>query len=561
VNIHDWILIAVYFGALAALTPPLAAFLARVFGEDRRPLRGPLAILERAVFRVTGIDPAAEMTARTYMLNLLAFHAVGLAALIALQAFQARLPLNPAGLPDVPLPLAFNTAVSFVTNTNWQAYSGESTLGPLVQSFGLGVQNFLSAASGIAVLLAFIRGVVRQGRETVGNYWADLVRSVVHVLLPLSVLWAVLLTGEGVVQSWSAGPVVRTPAGTEQAVPLGPVASQVAIKQLGTNGGGYYGVNSAHPFENPTPFSDFLEMLAILLIPSALVLAYGRLTGQRRQGRMIWAVMLFLLAAGLAAALAAEFHSRGPAWPGLEGKEQRFGTADSVLWAVTTTAASNGSVNAMHASLSPAAGGAALLNILLGEVVFGGVGVGLTGMLMFVLIAVFIAGLMVGRTPEYLGKKIEAFEIQMAMVVLLVPNLLILLGTGLAVSVPAGLAARSAAGPHGFTEILYAFASASGNNGSAFAGLAAGTPFYCWTLAAAMLLGRLAALLPILAIAGGLAAKRPSPATAGTLRTDTGLFACVLAGVIVIVGALTFFPALCLGPIVEQGLFGLGRLF
>jgi K+-transporting ATPase ATPase A chain len=560
-TVHDWILPAVYIAVLAALSPPLAAYMARVYGVNPNPLRGPLAFLERGFYRVAGIDPAVEMTARTYILSLLAFHGVGLAALMAFQMLQGRLPLNPAGLANVPFPLAFNTAVSFVTNTNWQAYSGESTLSPLVQSFGLGVQNFVSAAAGMSVLLAFIRGVVRQSRETVGNFWADLVRSVVHVLLPLSLLWAVLLIGQGVVQSWSAGPAAVTPSGATQAVPLGPVASQIAIKQLGTNGGGYFGVNSAHPFENPTPFSDFLEMLAILLIPSALVFMYARMTKQKKQGWMLWGVMLFLLIAGLTVALAAEFHSRGPNWPAMEGKEQRFGITDSVLWAVTTTCASNGSVNAMHSSLSPGAGGVAMLNIMLGEVIFGGVGVGLTGMLMFVFVSVFIAGLMVGRTPEYLGKKIEAFEIKMAMIVLLVPNALILVGAGLAVSVPAGLAGRSAAGPHGFSEILYAFASAAGNNGSAFAGLGAGSPFYCTTLAAAMLAGRLAALLPIVAIAGGLVAKRPSPETAGTLRTDTALFAFVLTGVILIVGALTFFPALCLGPIVEQGLFGLGRSF
>ncbi len=470
-KLDDWLPPVVYFAVLAVLTPPLAATLVRIFGENRKPFRSPLAQLERGIFRAAGIDPAVEMTARTYIWSLLAFHGIGLASLTALQMLQGRLPFNPAGLANVPFPLAFNTAVSFVTNTNWQAYSGEITLGPLVQSFGLGVQNFVSAAAGMAVLLAFIRGVGRQGRETVGNFWADLVKSVVHVLLPLSLIWAVLLTGQGVVQSWSAGPAAVTPSGVTRAVPLGPVASQIAIKQLGTDGGGYFGVNSAHPFENPTPFSDFLEMLAILLIPSALVLMYGRMTGQKKQGWMLWGVMLFLLIAGLTIALAAEFHSRGPDWPAMEGKEQRFGITDSVLWAVTTTCASNGSVNAMHSSISPAAGGVAMLNIMLGEVIFGGVGAGLTGMLMFVFVSVFIAGLMVGRTPEYLGKKIEAFEIKMAMIVLLVPNALILLGAGLAASVPAGLAGRSAAGPHGFSEILYAFASAAGNNGSAFAGL------------------------------------------------------------------------------------------
>jgi potassium-transporting ATPase potassium-binding subunit len=560
-TLFDWLQILLVLGVLTVLTPPLGVYLTRVF-EEKKPLpRWPLGWLERGIYRAAGIDETEEMSAGRYCTRLLAFNAVGLLSLLALLLFQGRLPFNPQKLPNVPFWLAVNTAVSFTTNTNWQAYSGESTLGYLVQSFGLCVHNFLSAATGLTVLLAFIRGITRQTTKTIGNFWSDLVRSTVYILLPLSVLWAVLLVGQGVVQSWSSYPVAQTAGGGSQVIPVGPAASQIAIKQLGTNGGGFFGVNSAHPFENPTPVSNFLQMLAILLIPSGLALMYGRMVGDKRQGRMLWAVMMFLLIAGLSAALFVEFHSRGADWPAMEGKEQRFGVANSILWAETTTAASNGSVNAMHGSLSPAAGGVALLNMMLGEVIFGGIGVGMTGLLVFVLISVFIAGLMVGRTPEYLGKKIEAFEIQMAMIAVLAPNAMILIGSALGVSTGAGLAGRSAAGPHGFSEILYAFTSASANNGSAFAGLNANVNFYNISLAVVMLLCRLAAILPIVNIAGSLADKQRIPGSTGTLRTDTSLFAFVLIGVILIVGALTFFPALCLGPILEQALLGLGRVF
>jgi potassium-transporting ATPase potassium-binding subunit len=560
-GLFDWLQIILYLGMLIALTPLLALYLARVFDEKRRMPVWPLGWLERGIYRMTGIDETEEMTAGRYCIQLLAFNAVGLLALFALLLFQGHLPFNPMKLPDVPFCLAFNTAVSFTTNTNWQAYSGETTLGNLVQSFGLTVQNFLSAATGITVLLVFIRGISRQTTKTVGNVWSDLVRSTVYVLLPLSLILSVVLVGQGVVQSWSGNQTVTTMAGGQQTIPLGPAASQIAIKQIGTNGGGFFGVNSAHPFENPTPFSNFLEMLAILLVPSALVLMYGRLIGDKRQGWMLWIVMMVLLIAGLSGAMVAEFHSKGASWLAMEGKEQRFGIVNSVLWAETTTCASNGSVNAMHSSLSPAAGGIALLNIMLGEVIFGGVGVGMTGMLVFVLITVFITGLMVGRTPEYLGKKIEAFEIKMAMIAVLAPNAMILIGSALGVSTSAGLSGRSVAGPHGLSEILYAFTSAAGNNGSAFAGLNANTNFYNIALALSMLFCRLAALVPIVLIAGGLAAKQQIPVSVGTLRTDTPLFAFVLIGVILIVGALTFFPALCLGPILEQALLGLGRTF
>ena len=557
----DWLQILLYLGALTALSPLLAAYFARIF-EERKPLPTlPLGWLERGIYRVSGIDETEEMPAGRYSARLLAFNAVGLVALLAVLLFQRHLPLNPQKLPNVPFWLAVNTAVSFTTNTNWQAYSGESTLSYGVQSFGLCVQNFLSAATGMTVLLAFIRGIARQTAKTLGNFWSDLVRSMVYVLLPLSLIWAFSLTSQGVVQSWAPYPVAQTVTGGQQVIPLGPAASQIAIKQLGTNGGGFFGVNSAHPFENPTPLSNFLEMLAILLIPSSLVLMAGRMVGDRRHGRMLWIVMMVLWVAVLSVALFDEFHSKGDSWLGMEGKEQRIGVASSILWAESTTCASNGSVNAMHSSLSPAAGGIAMLNMMLGEVIFGGVGVGLTGMLVFVLVTVFIAGLMVGRTPEYLGKKIESYDIKMAMIAVLAPNVMILAGSALGVSTQAGLAGRSAAGPHGLSEILYAFTSASANNGSAFAGLNANTNFYNITLAVAMLSCRLAALLPIINIAGSLAAKQRIPVSAGTLRTDTTLFAFVLIGVVLIVGALSFFPALCLGPILEQALLGLGRIF
>ncbi len=560
-SFSDWLQLFIYLALLTALTPLLGTFMACVFDERRRMPHFPFGWLEHGIYRISGIDEAEEMTAARYCRHLLIFNGIGLILLLALQLFQRHLPLNPRHVPNVGFWLGFNTAVSYATNTNWQAYSGESTLSYLVQSFGLTVQNFLSAATGMAVLLAFIRGIARQTTRTIGNFWFDLVRTMVYILLPLSLIWALLMAGQGVVQSWNAYPVATTLAGGQQTIPLGPVASQIAIKQLGTNGGGFFGVNSAHPFENPTPLSNFLGMIAILLIPSSLVFMYGRMIKDKRQGWVLWMVMMGFLIAGLAAALFAEYHSQGASWLAMEGKEQRFGIANSITWSVWTTAASNGSVNAMHSSLSPAAGGVGMLNMMLGEVIFGGVGVGLTGMIHFVLITVFIAGLMIGRTPEYLGKKIEAFEIKMAMIAVLAPNAMILIGSALGVSATAGLEGRSAAGPHGLSEILYAFTSASANNGSAFAGLNAGTPFYCIALALVMLLCRLAALLPIVAIGGSLAAKQPIPVSAGTLRTDSPLFAFILIGVVLTIGALTFFPALCLGPILEQALLGLGRVF
>ncbi len=555
--------IAFYFMLLILLTLGLARFMARLFGGEPHLLSRPLGWLERMIYRMAGADPEREMTAHEYGWCLAQLNGFGLLLLLILQLVQDYLPLNPVHLGAVPFWLALNTAVSFVTNTNWQAYSGETTMSHLTQSLGLTVQNFLSAATGLTVLLALIRGFVQEKSATIGNFWQDLVRAIVYLFLPLALFLALLLVSQGVVQSWSAGPVAQLPDGRHYPIPLGPVASQISIKQLGTNGGGFFGANSAHPFENPTPLSSLFEMLAILLVPSGLVLMFGQWIGSRRHGWILWLTMMVLLLAGLAVALASEYQPV-PACalqPSLEGKELRFGVGGSALWSILTTCASNGSVNSMLSSSAPLTGGMAMLNIMLGEVIFGGVGVGLTGMLVFVLITVFIAGLMVGRTPEYLGKKIESYEIKMAMIVMLAPILLILTGSALAVSSPAGLVGRSISGPHGLSEILYAYSSAAGNNGSAFAGLNANTSFYNGTLALVMLLGRAAAIFPILAMAGRLAAKSKVAETAGTLNPGTPLFAGLLIGVILIVGVLTFFPALCLGPLLEHALVRLGITF
>jgi K+-transporting ATPase ATPase A chain len=471
--------------------------------------------------------------------------------------------LNPAHLQNVSWHSAFNTAVSFMTNTNWQGYAGETTLSFFVQMIGLTVQNFVSAATGIAVLLALIRGISRKTTDRIGNFWTDLTRSTLYVLLPLSIVLAVLLVGQGVVQNFKAHDTIQTIQGTEQIIPMGPAASQIAIKQLGSNGGGFFNANSAHPFENPTPFSNLLEMLAILLIPASLTYTYGKMVGSVRQGWIIFSVMMILLISGLAISLYAEY-SANPVYgnlPLMEGKETRFGITNSVLWSTITTAVSSGSVNAMHASLSPLAGMVAMVNIMLGEVIFGGVGAGLYGMVIFIFLTVFIAGLMVGRTPEYLGKKIEALEVKMAILAILAPSFVILIFTAWASVSQAGLSSLYNAGPHGFSEMLYAFSSAAGNNGSAFAGLNANTVFYNLTLGAGMLIGRFGIIIPVLAIAGNLAGKKITPPSAGTFRTDNWLFIGLLIAVILIVGGLTFFPALSLGPIIEHLLLNSGITF
>ena len=556
-NTLDFVQIGLFLGVLTVSTPLLGNYMARVLTGDLPRGLSWLGILERAVYRAGGCDPATEMRWPTYTWALLAFNAGGLLVVLGLQLMQHALPLNPQHLPNVSLALALNTAISFMTNTNWQAYSGEATLSYLVQMVGLTVQNFLSAATGIAVLMALTRGLVRRSGATLGNFWVDLVRATLFVLLPLAFLLALALMAQGVVQSFLPAVSAQTLEGATQLVPLGPAASQIAIKQLGTNGGGFFGVNSAHPFENPTALANFLEMLAILLIPAALTYTYGKLVGSRRQGWVLWLAMMVLLVAGLSVALWGECHFAG----NLEGKETRFGVTNSVIWATATTAASNGSVNAMHDSLSPLAGLVALGNMLVGEVIFGGVGAGLYGMLMNVVLTVFLAGLMVGRTPEYLGKQIGAREVMLAMVAVLLPEVVALLFTAIAAIAPAGLASLNNQGPHGLSELLYAFASAANNNGSAFAGLNANTSFYLWLTSLAMLVGRFGVIVPVLALAGSLAGRKIAPPSSGTFPTDGPLFVILLLGVIVIVTGLTFFIVLTLGPVLEHLLLAGGFTF
>jgi len=553
---------------------PLGRHVARALAGESRLARilGPL---ERGLYRIAGVDPEEEMTWRRYAAAVLAFNAAGLLAVYALQRLQHVLPLNPAGLPAVDPYVAWNTAVSFSSNTNWQAYGGESTMSHLVQMAALTVQNFVSAATGIAVLAALVRGFVRRSATGLGSFWVDLTRSTLHVLLPLSGLLALLLVWQGVPQTFSAearfpllGPV-RDDRGalvTMQAVALGPVASQVAIKQLGTNGGGFYNVNSAHPLENPTPLSNLLEAIAILLLPGALCFTFGAMVGDRRQGWTIYAVMVAILLPLMAATVAAEQRGNpalaslgvdqasGALQPGgnMEGKEARLGPVESGIWAAATTAASNGSVNSMHDSFTPLGGLSPMWLIQLGEVVFGGVGSGLYGMLLFAIVAVFIAGLMVGRTPEYLGKKIEPYEMKMASIAILAPAAMALVGTALASVVAAGRAGVANPGPHGFSEMLYALSSASNNNGSAFAGLGASSPFWAVLTGIAMLVGRYWVIVPVLALAGSLVRKKFVPSSAGTLHTHGPLFALLLVSTVLLVGALTFVPALALGPGVEH---------
>ena len=550
----DFIQIIMYFALLIGLTPVLGNYMSRVFNGQKHFMSPVFGWLERGIYKISGVNPEEETNWKTYTYSLLAFNAIGLLFVFLMQVSQSFLPLNPAQMPNVSWHSAINTAISFVTNTNWQGYSGETTMSYLVQMMGLSVQNFVSAATGIAVLLALIKGLSRRSSATIGNFWTDLTRSTIYVLLPLAILFSIVLVGQGVIQNFHSYQTVHTLQGAEQVLPMGSAASQIAIKQIGTNGGGYFNANSAHPFENPTPFSNFLEMLAILLIPAALTYTYGKMVGSVRQGWTIFSVMLILLLVGLAVSLYGEY-SGNPVFDRLhlmEGKETRFGITNSVLWSTTTTAASNGSVIAMHDSLSPLAGMVAMINIMLGEVIFGGVGAGLYGMIIFVILTVFIAGLMVGRSPEYLGKKVEAFEVQMSIVAVLAPSLVILLFTAWAAVSQQGLSSLNNQGPHGFSEILYAYSSAAGNNGSAFAGLNANTVFYNLTLGLGMLIGRFGIIIPVLAIAGNMARKNITPASSGTFRTDNGLFAGLLIAVILIVGGLTFFPALSLGPIIEH---------
>jgi len=553
-TIQDFIQIMLFFTLLIGLTPILGNFMYKVFTGSKHFMLPVFGWLERLTYKFSGINPDEETNWKSYTFNLLMFNLVGFIFVFLIQLFQAQLPLNPANLPNVSWHSAFNTAVSFMTNTNWQGYAGETTLSYFVQMIGLTVQNFVSAATGIAVLLALVRGLARKTTDQLGNFWTDLTRSTLYILLPLSILFAVVLVGQGVVQNFKTYDTVQTIQGAIQVIPQGPAASQIAIKQLGTNGGGFFNANSSHPFENPTPFSNFLEMLALLLIPAALTFTYGKMVGSTRQGWTIFTAMLILLVIGLSISLYAEY-STNPIFgklPLMEGKETRFGITNSVLWSTSTTAASNGSVNAMHDSLSPLTGMVAMINIMLGEIIFGGVGSGLYGMVIFVILTVFIAGLMVGRTPEYLGKKIQKFEVQMAIIAVLAPNIVILLFAAWASVTSPGLSSLNNAGPHGLSEILYAYASAAGNNGSAFAGLNANTVFYNLTLGFGMMIGRFGIIIPVLAIAGSMAGKNITPTSAGTFHTDNWLFIGLLIAVILIVGGLTHFPALSLGPIVEH---------
>jgi potassium-transporting ATPase potassium-binding subunit len=560
---QDFIQIALFFAVLIGLTPVLGKYMGKVFTGEKHFMQPVFGWLEKLTYRFIRVNPEDETNWKSYTFGLLLFNLIGFEFLFLIQIIQVQLPLNPARLANVSWHSAFNTAVSFMTNTNWQGYAGETTLSYFVQMIGLTVQNFVSAATGIAVFLALVRGLSRKTTEKLGNFWADLTRSILYVLLPLSILFAIILVGQGVVQNFNTYETVQTLQGSQQVIPMGPAASQIAIKQLGTNGGGFFNANSAHPFENPTPFSNFLEMLAILLIPASLTYTYGRMVGSTRQGWTIFAAMLILLLAGLSISLFAEYSSN-PLFGKLhlmEGKETRFGITNSVIWSTSTSAASNGSVNAMHDSLSPFAGMVAMINIMIGEVIFGGVGAGLYGMVIFIILTVFIAGLMVGRTPEYLGKKIQAFEVQMAIIAVLLPNIVILLFAAWASASSQGLLSLNNSGPHGLSEILYAFASAAGNNGSAFAGLNTNTVFYNLTLGFGMLIGRFGVIVPVMAIAGSMAKKKITPTSAGTFRTDNWLFIGLLISVILIVGGLTHFPALSLGPIVEHLLMNSGITF
>ncbi len=569
---QEFILLLLVFLTLLILAAiPLGGYLVAVLEGSSRLTRWARPLEDR-ILRFCGVDSDREMNWRTYALSVLAFSLAGALFVYALQRLQLWLPLNPNGLTGVSPALAMNTAISFVTNTNWQAYAGESTMGHLTQMAALTVQNFVSAATGIAVAFALMRGFARHQASTLGNFWTDLFRTTVYVLLPLSFVFAVVLVSQGVIQNFSGSHVITwleplNGAVQTQNLPMGPVASQEAIKMLGTNGGGFFNANSAHPFENPTPLTNLLQMLAIFLIPAALCFSFGRIIKDKRQGWAVLGAMTLLFV--LAAVAVFTFENRpnplltaqglDASMGNMEGKETRFGVAGSALFSVITTAASCGAVNSMHASFSPLGGMIPLWLMQLGEVVFGGVGSGLYGMLIFALLAVFLAGLMIGRTPEYVGKKVGVFEIQMASVVIILPTLLVLVGTAISVLLPAGRAGIYNPGSHGFTEILYAFSSAANNNGSAFAGLSANSPYYNAMLAVAMAIGRFGPLIAVLAIAGSLAAKKKIPTGEGTLPTHGPLFVVLLAGTVLIVGALTYIPALALGPVAEHLLLWTGH--
>jgi K+-transporting ATPase ATPase A chain len=568
---NGWLQILFYSVLLLALTKPLGVYMVRVYDGSLRWL----APVERAIYRLCGVDPEEDQHWTRYAGALLLFSVVSMLVTYVALRLQARLPLNPAGLPAVADRQAFETAASFTTNTNWQSYSGEVTMSYLSQMMQLAFHNFTSAASGMAAAVALTRGIVRRSGGRLGNFWVDLVRGTLYILLPLAFVLALVLVQQGVIQNFAKYVTVTTVEGAKQVLAMGPAASQIAIKQLGTNGGGFFNVNSAHPFENATAISNFLEMFAILVIPAALVYTYGHMVKNRKHGWALWAAMFVVFFGGVTIAYWAEARgnpihaargvdvvaSAGNPGGNMEGKEVRFGIANSVLWATATSDASNGSVNAMHDSFTPIGGIVPLVNIQLGEEIFGGVGSGLYGMIMMAVLTVFIAGLMVGRTPEYLGKKIQSREMRMVMLYVLIFPAVILTFTALSVLLPAGLAGRNNAGPHGLSEILYAFTSVTGNNGSAFAGLTGTTYYYNTMLGLGTLLGRFAMMVPMLALGGFLAERKTVPESAGTFPVTTPLFVVLLVSVILIVGALTFFPALSLGPIVEHFLMHAGRLF
>ena len=558
-QVQDYWLLLAFFVLVLAPAPLLGRYLFRVMEGQKTLLSPVLQPVERLCYRLAGVDERAEQDWKTYALALLVFTAVSLLVLFSILRMQGSLPLNPQHLPGLEWSLAFNTAVSFVTNTNWQAYSGEASLSYFSQMLGLTVQNFVSPAVGLAVLVVFCRGIARKSTNNLGNFWVDLTRATLYGLLPFCLILALLLVWQGVPQTFMDYVHGLTLQGADQTIPLGPAASQIAIKQLGTNGGGFFGVNSAHPFENPTAWSNLFEVASIILIPVALLFTFGHYVKDLRQSRALLASMLILFVLGLGVTTYAEMQPN-PALSALpieqvgslEGKESRFGTVASSLWAVTTTAASNGSVNAMHDSFSPLGGMVPMLNIMLGEVIFGGVGAGLYGMLLFVLIAVFLAGLMIGRTPEYLGKKLEAREVRLLVATLLVMPVGVLVLGALAASLPVAAASVSNPGAHGFSQILYAYSSGAGNNGSAFAGFAANTPYHNLMIGLAMLIGRFGYILPILAIAGSLAAKKRAPIGSNSFPTHGPLFVTLLTLTILLIGGLTFLPALALGPVAEQ---------
>ena len=566
-TIIGWVQILLFCAIIVAITPILGAYMTRVFSGERTLLSPILRPIEVAIYKVAGVNEQSEQHAVTYTVGMLLFHVGGFLILYALMRWQQWLPFNPTEQSAVAPDLSFNTSVSFITNTNWQNYGGESTMSYLVQMLGLTHQNYLSAATGIALAMALIRGFARHSVRTVGNFWVDMTRCTLYILIPICMPYALFLVWQGIPQT--LGPYVdaTTLEGAKQTIAIGPVASQIAIKMLGTNGGGFFNANAAHPFENPTALSNYVQMISIFALGAALTNVFGRMVGNQRQGWAILSVMGVLFITGVSFCYWAEAHGNdalnalGLTGGNMEGKEVRFGIIGSALFAVITTAASCGAVNAMHDSFTALGGMIPLINIQLGEVIVGGVGAGMYGMLLFVIISIFVAGLMVGRTPEYVGKKIEAKEVKMAMLAILILPLMYLGWTAIAMLVPSAVSAMGNPGPHGFTEVLYAYVSQDGNNGSAFAGLSANTLFYNVSGAVAMFVGRFWMIIPTMAIAGSLAAKKTVPASAGTFPTTGGLFVGLVVGVIVIVGGLTFFPALALGPIVEQLSINAGTLF